>query len=137
MSFTEIQGAIYSKLTGNPTLNGMIVGVYDDVPQAAKSEDDSAFPFIVIGDDDYSNWDTDTEVGWEVSFRVHIWSRYRGKKELLEISTAVHNALNRASIATNSYHVLDVNHVATDSFVEPDGKTRHGVIQFRLQFEVM
>lgn len=137
MSFTEIQGAIYNKLVSNTALMSIVTGVYDDVPQAAKSEDDGAFPFVVIGDDDFGNWDTDTEVGWEFNFRVHIWSRYRGKKEILEIASEVHSALNRASITTNSYHVLDVNHVSMDSFVEPDGRTRHGVIQFRLQFEVM
>lgn len=136
MSFTEIQSQIYSKLSTTPAVNDSVTGIYDDVPQSAKSEESSDFPFIVIGDDDYLNWDTDTEVGWQSDFRVHIWSRYGGKKELLEIANAVHNALNRTSITTDSYHVLDVNHVSFNSFVEPDGRTRHGVIQFKLYFEV-
>jgi hypothetical protein len=136
MSFTEIQASIYSKLNSTPAVTALVKGVYDDVPQAAKSEDGNAFPFLVIGDDDYLNWDTDDIVGWQADFRVHIWSRYRGKKEILEIATAVHNALNRTSDDTTSYHVLDINHVSLDSFVEPDGKTRHGVMQFKLYFEV-
>jgi hypothetical protein len=137
MSLTQIQGAIYSKLTASSAVMALVTGVYDDVPQAAKSEDDGAFPFIVIGDDDYLSWDTDTEVGWQCDFRVHIWSRYRGKKELLDIANAVHNALNRTATSTTGYHVLDINHVSTDSFVEPDGKTRHGILQFKMYFEVI
>lgn len=136
MSFAEIQSAIYSKLVNSTAVMAMVKGVYDDVPQAAKAEDNGAFPFIVIGDDDYLNWDTDTEVGWQADFRVHIWSRYGGKKELLEIFSEVHNALNRTDTTTQSYDVLDINHVSVDSFVEPDGRTRHGVMQFKLFFEV-
>ena len=136
MSFVELQSGIVSKLKASAALTGMIVGVYDDVPQDAKSESNAAFPFIVVGDDDYLNWDTDTEVGWQMDFRIHIWSRYSGKKEFLEIAGLVHAALNRQDLETSSYHVLDINHVSVDSFVEPDGRTRHGIMQFKLNFEV-
>lgn len=123
MMQTEIQEAIAARLStvGAP--------VYDNVPQ------DTAFPYIVIGDDTSIPFDTDDSIGSEVTCTIHVWSRYRGKKEVKEIMGAVYASLHRASFAIADGALIECVSEFAESFVDPDGLTRHGVIRFRLIVE--
>lgn len=131
----EIQSAIYTALTGDATLMALIQGVYDDVPQSAASETSSDFPFVVIGEDDFISWDTDTETGHEGTLNIHVWSRYRGKYETKQIFGAIYNALNRQDLTLTNFWLIDIQYDSSDSFVDPDGFTRHGVIKFLVKLE--
>lgn len=131
----DIQKGIVAHLRNTPAVMSLIVGVYDDVPQEAKSEEPSAFPFVVVGDDDYTDWSTDTEVGFEGNLQINVWSRYSGKKEVLEIFNAIHAALNRQTLNFDSYTVLDILYESHTTFLEPDGRTRRGIINFLIRFE--
>jgi hypothetical protein len=130
----QIQQGVVAKLQGDVALMALIVGVYDDVPQAALSESNAAYPFIVVGDDTFNAWDTDTELGFESEIQIHVWSRYRGKKELVDIFGKIYDALNRQEIVT-TFHVLDINHTNSNSFLEPDGRTRHGITSYLINYE--
>ena len=116
----EIQAAIYAKVSaiGWPT--------YDHVPQ------ESSFPYVVIGDDTSVPWDTDDSIGSETTCTVHIWSRSRGRKEVKEIMRTVYEALHRAEFAVIGGQLVECVAEFAESFVDPDGLTRHGVIRFRL-----
>lgn len=131
----QIQQGIVAKLQGDAALMALIVGVYDDVPQAALSENNAAYPFIVVGDDTFNAWDTDTELGFESEIQIHVWSRYRGKKELVDIFGKIYDALNRQQIVS-TFHILDINHTNSNSFLEPDGRTRHGITSYLINYEV-
>ncbi|RMG71931.1 MAG: DUF3168 domain-containing protein [Chloroflexi bacterium] len=132
-----LQNAIYSKLQNDSTLSALVTGVYDDVEQVNASESRTAFPYVVIGDDSYNDWDTDTETGFDVVITVHIWSRYRGRKEVKQIQDAVYTALNRQSLSVSGYAVLDVLYLESESFVDADGETRHGIIKFNVKMEAV
>lgn len=132
----DIQKAIVSHMRNTPALMSLINGVYDDVPQAAQSESNTAFPFVVVGDMDVRDWSTDTEVGFESDFEIHVWSRYSGKKELSNIMSAVHNALNRQALTYESFSVLDILFDTMRTFLDPDGRTRHGIMTFTIRYEV-
>lgn len=123
MMQSEIQEAIAARLStvGTP--------VYDNVPQ------DTAFPYIVIGDDTSIPFDTDDSIGSEATCTIHVWSRYRGKKEVKEIMGAVYASLHRASFAIADGALIECVSEFAESFVDPDGLTRHGVIRFRLIVE--
>jgi len=131
----ELQEALLSKLSSNVALNDLIVGIYDDVPQEAMSEDSSLFPFITVGDDSHIAWDTDTETGFETIATIHTWSRHGGKKELKLIQGAIYDALNRQTLNLKTYTLLDVLFDSSDSFVDSDGITRHGVSKFLIRLE--
>lgn len=116
----EIQAAIYAKVSaiGWPT--------YDHVPQ------ESAFPYIVIGDDTSIPWDTDDSIGSETTCTIHVWSRHRGRKEVKEIMRTVYESLHRAEFAIIGGQLVECVAEFEESFMDADGLTRHGVIRFRL-----
>ena len=132
---TEIQAAIYSALSGDSTLMASVTGVYDDVPQSGDPGDGSAFPYITIGEASHLEWDTDTELGADVTVTIHVWSRHRGRKEVKEIQGHIYRLLHRASLIISGYNLVGVDWIQSDSFMDADGLTRHGVQTFRITIE--
>ena len=136
MKADALQTAIYSALTGNAALMAAIVAVYDHVPQAAESEDNSAFPFVVIGRDVLSPMDTKTSNGIDAVCQVHIWTRHKGMKEAKQIHGLVYDVLHLGDLS-----ISGANHIATrfvgDTFYDdPDGATRHAVMTFGVTYDV-
>lgn len=126
----NLQTAIYNRLSAQ--LN---VPVYDAVPQAVDAGDNSAFPYVTIGDDSSGEFDTDTSVGFDTDCTIHVWSRYRGRREVKEIQQAIYNALHLHNLAVTGYHTVMVLFQSADSFMDADGITRHGVSIFRIVTE--
>lgn len=132
---TAVQDAIYDALTGNSSLMAMIRGVYDSVPQATDAGSGSSFPYITIGEDTVNEWDTDTELGADLSITIHVWSRYRGRKETKQIQGAIYSILHRANLAVTGYNLVGIDWLDSQSFMDSDGLTRHGVQTFRVTIE--
>jgi hypothetical protein len=116
----EIQAAIYAKVSGLgwPT--------FDHTPQ------DTPFPYVVIGDDTSIPWDTDDSIGTETTCTIHVWSRHRGRKEVKEIMRTLYEALHRQELSIIGGALVECMAEFQESFLDPDGLTRHGVIRFRL-----
>ena len=119
----EIQAAIFAQVSaiGYP--------VFDHVPQ------DTAFPYIVIGDDTSIPWDTDDSLGSETTCTIHIWSRHRGRKEVKEIGRTIYEKLHRAEFPIIGGTLVECQAEFEESFMDPDGLTRHGVMRFRLTID--
>lgn len=119
----EIQTAIYEAVAaiGYPT--------YDEVPQV------TTYPYIVVGDDRSTPFDTDDSVGSETICTIHVWSQYRGRKEVKEIMRSIYHTLNRANLDITGGQLIECHAEFEESFLEPDGLTRRGVIRFRLIVE--
>lgn len=132
---TEIQSAVYGVLSGDSTLMASVTGVYDDVPQALDPGAAANFPYITIGDAQHQEWDTDTELGTDATVTVHIWSRYRGRKEVKDIQALIYGLLHRANLIVSGYNLVGVDWIQSDSFMDTDGLTRHGVQTFRITIE--
>lgn len=127
MSFeTILQQAVYSEMAGNAPLVAAVTGIYDNVPQT------TAYPYVVIGEDTVTNWDTDTELGTNCTCVIHTWSRSRGKKETKEIQGLIYAALHRASLTASGYNMIDIQFESSDSFLDVDGLTRHGITNYRV-----
>lgn len=120
----EIQKAIYARLTQRLT-----VPVFDDVPQG------SPMPYVVIGEGDSEPFDTDDSLGLETDVTIHVWSEYSGRKQVKEIMAQIYGALHRYELVIEGMHTIDCIFEYQDSFLDPDGVTRHGVIRFRLTTE--
>ena len=103
--------------------------VYDDVPQGA------AYPYIVIGDDVATDRSTDTVLGRRVAVVVHTWSEYRGKKEIKEMQGAIEDALERAILTIQGYNFVTIDLESAETFVDSDGRRRHGVQTFSCLIE--
>jgi len=117
----ELQQAIYSVLK-----HGLAYPVFDDVPENLTP------PFVVIGDDTLIQFDTDGESGFEATLTIHTWSAYRGRAEVKEMQGAVYNLLHRADLTITGYNVLGCDFEFSQSMVDSDGVTRHGIQRFRI-----
>lgn len=120
-----LQVAIVAAL--KPALNP--VPVLDDVPANA------AFPYVVIGEDTVTDWSTVDRDGEEIDTTIHVWSRYDGRKEIKELMGKVKTALHEQRLTVAGQHLVSLRFAFETSFVEPDGKTRHGVIRFTGLFQ--
>ena len=121
------QAALYNRLSTFPGLLALVSTVADDIPQAGTN-----FPYVSIGEASHSEWDRDVELGNDVSVVIHSWSRYRGRTEIKEIQNQVYLALNRANLSIDGYNFVSCDFEGSESFVDSDGKTRHGVQTFRI-----
>lgn len=130
VSAWAVQKAVYTRLSGSVVLQSAdgAIPVYDDVPQ------DQAYPYIMIGDVTGSQWDTKTTPGDQVTVTIHALSQYRGmsevKRMLDEIVQDLTSATLDLSADTFAAIVSRVDHYET--FLEGDGRTRHGILRFRL-----
>lgn len=125
----EIQQAIYDDLTASEQLMERIEGVFDHVPQNTK------YPYVVIGEDTGLQWDTDTSDGVNSTITVHVWSRERGRKETKEIMDIIHRVLHRSELNISTLTSVFCYWEFSESFMDTDGKTRHGVTRFRILAE--
>lgn len=117
-------------------LSGVIsCPVYDDTPFLPEGQPRSGFPYVVIGNDTAIAWDTDDTLGKELTLTIHIWSRSPGQRETKIIMGEVYDELHRATISKSGYNVVDCLCEFTESMVDPDGETRHGVMRFRLTMQ--
>lgn len=132
---TVVQTAIYNQLTASAPLMAVVKAVYDDVPQAVSSGDSSQFPYVSIGEDSHVATDTDLELMDQVSITIHTWSRFSGRSETKQIQGLVNSALDRANLSEAGYKFINISRVSSDSFLDSDGFTRHGVQTFNLLIE--
>ena len=139
-----IQQSIYSALRANANLSALLAkdinnknnsAIYDNVPESVDSGNDSVFPYVTIGDDTFLEWDTDNSVGKEGTLTIHSWSRYRGRKEVKEIQGAIYDVLHLSNLNITGYYSVLMLSEYSETLVDPDGLTRHGVQRFRLIVE--
>jgi len=131
--FTPVQQAVYTRLTN--AVNSATT--YDDVPANPEGLPLADFPFIVIGQDYGTDWDTDDTLGGELTVVIHIWSRGEGMKELKSIMADCYSALHRQAdnLSAAGYRFVDCLHEFTDTFTDGDGRTRHGVCRYSVIVE--
>ena len=132
---TVVQAAIYNKLINDAPLMAVINGVYDDVQQADDSGNESIFPYVTIGEDSHNDISTDLELMDQVSVTIHTWSRFSGRSETKEIQGLISDSLNRANLVESGYKFINIARVGSESFLDSDGFTRHGVQTFNLLIE--
>ena len=118
MKLSEIFEDVYARLTGDSALTALLGGerVFDFMPG-----EETPGPYIVIGD----SFDTEGRVMSDeerrVEVRLHIWSSYRGRSEVVEIEQAVEAAMLGAGqmYFFESFQILR------------DEDWMHGVVVFR------
>lgn len=128
---TRVQRALLERLRTDERLLSTVTGIHDDVPQDSPGRAEH-FPYIVLGDDVISAWDTDTEVGVDASCTIHVWSRHRGRAEVKKVQGLIYDRLHRASFVADGVIFVTINHEQSQSFMDMDGLTRHGVQEFRV-----
>jgi hypothetical protein len=123
-STLEVQKALVALLKADGAIAALVgTRVYDPAPQ------NPTYPFISFGPKYGSPWDTDTDLGWELSMQIDCWSRKIGVAECGQIVAAVKAAVHRAVLSLDTQTpcicLADTQTILED----PDGLTRHGVLR--------
>ena len=123
-----VQQAVHTALTGDAALIALVPAarITDHVPQ------DSAFPYISIGESSAGEWDSKDSDGMEQTLTVHAWSQYRGLKEVKQIMGAIVDALDKAALTVTGHDLVLLRFEFSDTMLDPDGLTRHGVQIYRV-----
>jgi len=122
---TVIQLAVINQLKANAELVAL-AGIYDSVPKT------TVYPYVIIGDDFGVDDSTDDFIRRETISTIHSWSRDRGKEETKLIQGYLDEILNRTELTMVGYSNTLIHIQSSDSFLEADGKTRHGIVNFKL-----
>lgn len=107
-------------------VSGSNVSVFDDVPE------DTAYPYVVIGEETTSNNGTKSKDGLEHTLTIHAWSQYRGRREIKEIMKSVYEKLHNTAISVTGASLVNIRQEFSTTLAETDGITRHGVMRFRV-----
>jgi hypothetical protein len=62
---------------------------------------------------------------------MHIWSQYRGRREIKTIMKSVYDLLHNTAISVTGASLVNVRQEFSTTLAENDGITRHGVMRFR------
>jgi hypothetical protein len=100
----EIQGAIFQALSNDETLIGKVQSITDYLP----GEEEQEFPFLVIGDLQFTPRNTFGTKGKEGSIALQVFSKYDGKLELMEIEAEVERILETISVPALGFFNLEV-----------------------------
>lgn len=130
-----LQAGLYARLSGYAALTALIGGnkVYDFVPESAQP------PYVVIGDDTATDWDTKSKHGWEFTVTVHCWDFERaGRKSVKAILGAIFDALHQqeANVTVTGYALVQIRREFQQTFQETavegaSDRFWHGVARYR------
>ena len=120
----DLQTILYSTLNGDSTLDGIIGDnkIFDNVPQ------DTAYPYVVIGNINAINRGTKSLDGNEYNVDIDVWSEYRGKKEISEAMERIYELLHDTTYSVSGANMVISQVRNTITLVENNGITRHGVL---------
>lgn len=98
---------------------------YDDPPI------DPVFPYVTLGRVEARASDTPGASALEHVTTIHVWSRYGGRAEALDIIGALRAALHDVSLPIEGRRLIFLFVSFTDVFRSGDGRTTHGVMRLR------
>jgi hypothetical protein len=121
-----LQTALMTRLKGDPTVSGLVGGrIFDGMAPPTAT-----MPYIVTGEPTEEERGTLGRMGYDQTLTVHVWSRYQGRMQALQIITAMNNAL-RTPLSLGGHTSTGLRQDFTTVLVEDDG-VRHGYVRYRL-----
>ncbi|MGD9979868.1 MAG: DUF3168 domain-containing protein [Hyphomonadaceae bacterium] len=98
---------------------------YDDPPP------DVVFPYVTIGRVESRPIDASEREALEHAVTLHVWSRYGGRAEALDVIAALRGCLHNASLDVADRRLVLLFAQFADVFRSGDGITTHGVLRLR------
>ena len=124
-----LQVSIFQRLKSHTPLTSKVSGIFD-------TNQTKSFPYVTLGEDTAVPWSTKSNPGEEVTHTLHVWSQYNGSKEVKEIMSLVIEALTNKPLSIEGGFSVGFEDVdMMEVIMDPDGKTRHGII--RMRFKIM
>jgi hypothetical protein len=126
MALTEVQRALFTKLSGDGVLMAMISGIYDVVPQ--KTE----LPYVVIGDGQSRMLDADAVNLTEMLLQLDVWTDATGRKAALTIMSRLFALLHLGSLTINGFQQVLLRCEQADTAIEEQATRIHGTLTVRV-----
>lgn len=121
MTLEALYEDVYGRLVGHGALTALLKGdgVYDFLP-----DEEVEGPYIVIGDTHEVEGRTIDDGERKVFVRLHIWSSYRGRREIVRIEREIEAALAGDTYLFESFQIIR----------DEDG-WMHGIVVLRTYIE--
>ena len=129
----EVSKAIHALLSehmGVQAVLGTPPRLYDNPPE------DPVFPYLTYGPMRSEDISADGAVMSAHTLTLHIWSRYGGRAQVIEVLAAVTGALQSGALSVPNINLARAQISYTDIFRAPDGLTLHGLIRFSLTTDI-
>lgn len=137
---TETQKSIFSTLSGDATLVGLLGGtlvtnpkVFDHVP------DNVVFPYVTMSIRPWEDRGNATYEGLRCELQIDVWyqpgtasTSNRGEKSLQAIQARIDALLHEQEPCIEGWNVLALRRTFVDILTEPDNVTKHGIQRFKL-----
>jgi len=98
---------------------------YDDPPPGVT------FPYITIGRVESRPIDASEREALEHGLTLHVWSRYGGRAEALQVIAALRGCLHNAGLNVTDRRLVLLFAQFADVFRSGDGITTHGVLRLK------
>lgn len=120
-----LQKTIYTRLSTDPNVTGLVTGVFDEVMEG------TVLPYVQIGDDTVVPYDSKTEMGEDMTLTLHCWSAGPGKTNAKKIMDAVLQSLTATPLPIDPG--FEVDGIFREYLeVLQDGNVYHGICRFRV-----
>lgn len=125
----EIQAAVYALLSADATLDALITGVFDEVPEG------TAYPYVVIGEAMELPANAHDRYGHETTVTLHVWSDARGFTEAKQIASRLVTLLDHQPLSVSDHHHVVTRYEFSQALRDPEPRLRHVPIRFRVVTE--
>ncbi|HEY5836175.1 DUF3168 domain-containing protein [Streptomyces sp.] len=131
MAMLLVQGALYERMKDSPDLMGLVTGVYDQVPETA------AYPYVVLGESTETPDNRLSGLGRQTTHTLHIWSRYEGYAQALQILAVVVALFDHQPLTVPGLHHVGTYYEFSQTLTDPEppGSLRHVPVRFRVRTE--
>lgn len=117
---------VLSTDSGVQAVLGNAPRLYDHLPE------DPIFPYLTYGPMRTQDISGDEALLQTHILSLHMWSRYGGRNEVINIIEAISKAVNERPFDLGDIHLVRKHILYSDIMRAPDGRTLHGLI--RLSF---
>jgi hypothetical protein len=126
-SSNALIAAIRSRLLEDPVIAAVVDDrVFDDPLETV------AFPWIQIGDTQVIQFEGMCTHGVQVFLSIHVWVRDAWAGDVMrDLCSAIYQSLHRQTFPVAGHTLQLLEHQTTRTLRDPDGKTRHGIVEIR------
>lgn len=118
MHADDLFSLLYTLLTGHAALSSVITGVFEEPPAEQNG------PYVVLGDFQQTGGRLLNDSERTGVLTLHIWSSYKGRKEVLQVAGLVDEALEE-----NGFLFEDL-----EVFQDDESGWKHGVSTYKVYY---
>lgn len=122
LALMEVQKALYTKLSGDGVLMGVVTGVYDVVPQK------TALPYVVLGDGVQAIAGADNVTLSDCRLEIHVWGEASGRKTVLSILNRVYALLHLGTITVAGHQLVTLRTEQATTVLDEQGTHLRGTL---------